>query len=68
MAIDLKRATLEELQAEFVRLGNAYSAINAERLVILKEITDRKDRAAARVRLRSLDDHEKDALREELKR
>lgn len=65
--IDIAKATLSELQAEFVRLGNSLSVISGERLAILNEMNARKSRAAAKAKLLSLDKHEKDALREELK-
>ena len=64
--IEVAKATLDELLAEFVRLGNALSVTAKERAVILAEIEARRARAAAKVRLRSLDGNEKDALRREL--
>ena len=64
--IDVAKATLDELLAEFIRLGNALSVTAKERLVILTELEARRARAAAKVRLRGLDSNEKDALRREL--
>ena len=48
--MDLDTATLAELQAEFVRLGNELSKIDSKRRKILRRIESKKSSAAATVR------------------
>mgnify|MGYP003499460775 FL=1 len=59
----LDTATLAELQAEFVRLGNELSKIDSKRRKILRRIESKKSSAAATARVARLTADERNALR-----
>lgn len=61
--MDLDTATLAELQAEFVRLGNELSKIDSKRRKILRRIESKKSSAAATARVVRLTADERNALR-----
>jgi hypothetical protein len=64
--MNYETATLEELQAEFVRLAGELVTIENARNEILKQMEFRKRQAAARARVSAMSDAEKEALRAEL--
>lgn len=64
--IDLAKSTLDELQAEFVRLGTEVSVAENDRQQILAEMESRKRLASAKVRVDAMSENEKAALREVL--
>lgn len=61
--MDLDTATLAELQAEFVRLGNELSKIDSKRRKILRRIESKKSSTAATARVARLTADERNALR-----
>lgn len=61
--MDLDTATLAELQAEFVRLGNELSKVDFKRRKILRRIESKKSSAAATARVARLTADERKALR-----
>ena len=63
---DYSQTPQEELQAEYVRLGNELGIISDQRTAIRTELDRRAKQARARVRLGALSEAEKEALREEL--
>lgn len=64
--IDLAKSTLDELQAEFVRLATVVSVAENDRQQILAEMEGRKRIASAKVKVDAMTDDEKAALREVL--
>jgi hypothetical protein len=58
--------TLDELQAEFVQLGNDLSTIDAKRRAILSLMNKRKAELLAQFKTSDLTDVEKEALRQAL--
>lgn len=60
--------TLEQLQAEFVRLGNEVSVMDGIRRRIDRRLEDLRRSARAQTRLAALSEPERDALRAELER
>lgn len=66
--MDYSMTPQEDLQAEFVRLGNELGIISDKRMEIQTELDRRLKQAKARSRLGALSESEKAALREELAR
>lgn len=64
--VDYSVTPQDELQAEFVRLGNELGIISDKRMAIQAELDRRFKQAKARSRLGALTEGEKAALREEL--
>ena len=64
--MDYSAWTLDQLQAEFVRLGQEYARIGTTRSEINKELEFRKKQAMARARVSTLSKPLRDALRDEL--
>lgn len=61
--MNLDTATLAELQAEFVRLGNELSKVDGMRRQILRRINARKTAAAANSKVGRMTAEERNALR-----
>lgn len=61
--MDYEKATLDELQAEFIRLAEIVVATNNERCEILCIMNRRKSEAAAKQKVSDLSQEERDALR-----
>lgn len=64
--MDYSAWKLEDLQAEFVRLGHEYAAIGTARSEMWKELEFRRQQAVAVMRLTAMPEQFKDALRVEL--
>lgn len=61
--MDIAKATIDELKAEFMRLADVVALASYERQAILTAINLRKFDALARTRIRALPVLERDALR-----
>lgn len=65
--IDLVASTMDELQAEFVKLAGALIPIEDQRRQISAEMEKRQREAAAKAKLNGMTTLEKDAMRTVLK-
>lgn len=65
--IDLVASTMDELQAEFVKLAAALIPIEDQRRQISAEMEKRQREAAAKAKLNGMTTLEKDAMRTVLK-
>ena len=63
---DVDTMSLEQLQAEFVTLGDRLSKVDVRRRRIAKRMTALKAAATAKARVATMTDAEKAALRAEL--
>lgn len=63
MPIVLGEATIDELQAEAMRLAEVISSATAEKNAIHKEIDTRKARAVAESKLAHMSERDREAMR-----